>query len=416
MTEAEECYTNHNTTLLDVAGWSERSLRRIMLKNRLKLYQEEVVNRMSLSKLRSWTEIELNKLEKNLELYRSHQTKSQSIMIVVKADAYGHGDRVVAKYLSKSGIRHFAVSNIDEAIHIRDAGAEGQVFILGYTPVERAEELVRYDISQALLSEDYAERLASQGLPVKCQFAIDTGMRRIGLNADAPDDCEKTIRKAFASSLQIDGLFTHLCVADTPEQNEFTKKQIKLFEKVCNSVSDLNLPYCHCMNSAGGLWHHSDVSCFTRLGIILYGLKPDYMNKLPAGIEPVLSWKSVVSMVKEVKPGDTIGYGRSFAVNHPMRIATIPTGYADGYPRLLSNKGWVLINGKRAAIVGRVCMDQMMVDVTEIPGVEYESEVVLIGKSGNEVLTADDLANLTGTIGYEIVCGISKRVERVYAE
>lgn len=337
-------------------------------------------------------------------------------MAVVKADAYGHGDQVVAKYLSDNGIHHFAVSNIDEAIHIREAGAEGQVLILGYTPVERAEELLQYDITQALLSEDYADRLIATNLPVKCQFALDTGMRRIGLNADDSDKCERVIRKAYRSRLQLDGLFTHLCVADTPDQNEFTEKQLSLFEEVCSRVSDLNLPYCHCMNSAGGLWHKSDVSCFARLGIILYGLKPDYMNTLPEGIEPVLSWKSVVSMVKEVRPGDTIGYGRSFTVEHPMRIATIPTGYADGYPRLLSNKGWVLINGHKAPIVGRVCMDQMMVDVTDIPNVEYESEVVLIGKSGDKIITADDMANLIGTIGYEIVCGISKRVERVYID
>ena len=236
------------------------------------------------------------------------------------------------------------------------------------------------------------------------------------MNADDSKECERVIREAASSRLRLDGLFTHLCVADTPEQDEFTEKQISLFEEVCNRVSDLKLPYRHCMNSAGGLWHHSDVSCFARLGIILYGLKPDYTNTMPDGIEPVLSWKSVVSMVKDVKPGDTIGYGRSFTVDHPMTIATIPTGYADGYSRLLSNKGWVLINGRRAPIVGRVCMDQMMVDVTDIPDVEYESQVVLIGKSGDETVTADDLAHLVGTIGYEIVCGISKRVERVYID
>jgi len=363
---------------------------------------------------RSNVQINCSLIGKNLSIYRRELKHTQLIMAVVKADAYGHGDRVIAKYLSDSGIRHFAVSNLDEAIHIREAGVEGQVLILGYTPVERAEELLQYDITQALLSEDYAERLARTNLPVKSQFALDTGMRRIGLNADAPDECDKIIRKAYSSSLQLNGLFTHLCVADTPEQNKFTEKQIKLFEEIATRVSDLNLPYCHCMNSAGGLWHKSDVSCFARLGIILYGLKPDYMNVLPDGIEPVLTWKSVVSMVKEVKPGDTIGYGRSFTVEHSMRVATIPTGYADGYPRLLSNKGWVLINGNKAPIVGRVCMDQMMVDVTDIPNVEYESEVVLIGKSGDETITADDLANLIGTIGYEIVCGISKRVERIY--
>jgi alanine racemase len=203
-------------------------------------------------------------------------------------------------------------------------------------------------------------------------------------------------------------------VADTPEQDEFTDNQIKLFETVCERVTDLHLPYLHCMNSAGGLWHQSKFSSFARLGIILYGLKPDYLNELPSGIEPVMSWKSVVSMVKNVQPGDTIGYGRTFVVERPMRIATIPTGYADGYSRLLSNKGWVLINGNKAPIVGRVCMDQMMVDVTDIPGVASGEEVVLLGKSGEERITADDLANLYGTIGYEVVCGINKRVDRVY--
>ena len=362
------------------------------------------------------TEISLEQLKKNYDILKKSMPLAMEIMAVVKADAYGHGDKVVSKFLSDHGVRYFAVSSIDEGIHIRDAGVEGQVLILGYTPVERAEELIANDIVQALLSEDYAERLAATKLPVKCQFALDTGMRRIGLNADDPDECERVIRTAYHSRLLLNGLFTHLCVADTPEQDAFTENQIKLFEKVCHRVSDLNFPYCHCMNSAGALWHRSDVSCFARLGIILYGLKPDYLNTLPEGIEPVLSWKSVVSMVKEVKPGDSIGYGRSFTVQHPMTIATIPTGYADGYPRSLSNKGWVLINGKRAPVVGRVCMDQMMVDVTDIPDVEYESEVVMVGKSGDEVITADDLAHLIGTIGYEIVCGISKRVEREYVD
>ena len=365
---------------------------------------------------RSWVEINLQSVRDNLTIYSSRLESHLGIMAVVKADAYGHGDRVVSKCLADIGISHFAVSNIDEAIHIRESGVEGNILILGYTPIERAKELIDYDITQALLSTDYVARFNTTNLPIKCQFALDTGMRRIGLNADNPDECERIIRKTYSTNLRLEGLFTHLCVADTPDQNVFTEQQIMLFEDVCNRVADLNLPYCHCMNSAGGLWHHSDFSCFARLGIILYGLKPDYMNTLPDGIEPVLSWKSVVSMVKEVKPGDTIGYGRSFTVDHDMRIATIPTGYADGYPRLLSNKGWVLINGHKAPIVGRVCMDQMMVDVTDIPDVEYESEVILIGKSGDEVITADDLANLIGTIGYEIVCGISKRVDRFYVE
>lgn len=364
---------------------------------------------------RCYTKINNRVLINNLNIYKMLIPSDVDIMAVVKADAYGHGDRVIAKLLFDSGIRNFAVSNIDEAIHIREVGVKGQILILGYTNIENADLLIKYDITQALLSEDYACRLAETALPIKCQFAIDTGMRRIGINANDPESCESTIRFYF-DKLNINGLFTHLCVADAKEQDEYTKYQIALFENVVSRVKDLSLPYCHYMNSAGGLWHNSSLSCFSRLGIILYGLKPDYANVLPDGIEPVMSWNSVVSMIKEVKPGDTIGYGRSFVVDRPMTIATIPTGYADGYPRLLSNKGWVLINGKRAPIVGRVCMDQMMVDVTNIPNVKYESEVVLIGKSGNEVITADDLANLIGTIGYEIVCGISKRVERVYVE
>ena len=370
---------------------------------------------MITNKLRSWVEISKNALLNNFNAYKVQLSDNMNIMTVVKADAYGHGDRIIAKELSDIGVRFFAVSNIDEAIHIRKADVEGLILILGYTPIERANELLKYDITQTLLSEEYANRIASLNLPIKCQFALDTGMRRIGLNADNPECCEMIIRE-YANKLKLEGVFTHLCVADTPEQNVFTENQIRKFEQICDRIADLSLPYCHCMNSAGGLWHYSKYSCFARLGIILYGLKPDYLNTLPKGIEPVMTWKSVVSMVKAVNPCDTIGYGRSFVVNKPMTIATIPTGYADGYSRLLSNKGWVLINGMKAPIVGRVCMDQMMVDITNIPDVELNTEVVLIGKSGKEVITADDLAHLYGTIGYEIVCSINKRVDRIYVD
>lgn len=362
---------------------------------------------------RSWVEIDFHKLYNNLQIYMTNMSDDCNIMAVVKADAYGHGDAEIAKFLFNHGVAFFAVSNIDEAIHIRCAGVGGQILVLGYTPVKRAEDLIRFNIIQALLSEEYARKLIETNLPIRCQFAIDTGMRRIGLNGDNPSECERIIREC-AEKIQLNGLFTHLCSADSPKDYLFTNRQIELFENIVSRVSDLKLSYCHCMNSAGGLWFHSEKSCITRLGIILYGLKPSYENKLPTGIEPILSWKSVVSMVKYVKPGDTIGYGRSFFVGKSMKIATIPTGYADGYCRLLSEKGWVLINGQKAPIVGRICMDQMMVDVTNIADVELGTEVVLVGKSKNECVSADDLAELMNTIGYEIICGISKRVERVY--
>ena len=364
---------------------------------------------------RSWVEINLSNLERNYEIYRSHAhlNPDGAVMAVVKADAYGHGDQEVTRVLSEIGVRHFAVSNIDEAIRVRQAAPEGQILVLGYTPFFFFFFLVRYDITYSLLSEEYAAGMAAEGLPVRCQFAIDTGMRRIGLNADAPEACERAIRR-FAGQLRLDGLFTHLCAAGSPEENEFTARQIRLFEDVCARVADLSLPYRHCLNSAGGLWHASAASDMVRLGIVLFGLKPEYENSLPAGIRPVLSWKSVVSMVKTVLPGDTVGYGRSFVVSKPMRIATVPTGYADGYARMLAGKGWVLINGSRAPVIGSVCMDQMMVDVTAVDGIGIDTEVVLIGQSGDEILTADELAHLYGTIGYEVVCGISKRVCRYY--
>ncbi len=364
---------------------------------------------------RSWIEVSLSTILTNLEIYRKSVPSYLQIMAVVKADAYGHGDSVVSKLLNENGINHFAVSNVDEAIRIRESGVDGQILILGYTPLNRLNDLVMYDITQTLLSEEYAKVIAQSMLPIKCQFAIDTGMRRIGLNADDLDYCESIIRE-YSKKLCLNGIFTHLCVADTEQQRQFTNDQIDLFEKVVQRVSDLNLPFCHCMNSAGGLWYTSEISCFARLGIILYGLKPDYSNKLPQGIEPALTWKSVVSMVKNVHTGDSIGYGRSYIVNQEMRVATVPTGYADGYSRLLSNKGWVLINGCKAPIIGRICMDQMMVDVTRIDNVSIGTEVILLGKSGEEIITADDLAHIYGSIGYEVVCAISKRVDRVFCE
>lgn len=364
---------------------------------------------------RSWVEIDLSILLNNLKIYQSIIPDNTRIMAVVKADAYGHGDAIVSKFLSENGIHDFAVSNIDEAIHIRKSGVKGQILILGYTPIDRLYELLDYDITQALVSEEYAEQLSKTCPSVKCQFAIDTGMNRIGLNGKDASYCESVIRN-YSKKISLNGCFTHLCVADTENTSskEFTARQIDLFVKIISRVKDLHLPYNHCLNSAGGMWHSCEESCFARLGIVLYGLKPDYSNTIPEGIKPVLSWKSVVSMVKIVEEGDTIGYGRSFCAPKTMSVATIPTGYADGYSRLLSNKGWVLINGERAPIVGRVCMDQMMVDVSNISNVEMGTEVVLLGNSGDLSITADDLAHLYGTIGYEVLCGINKRVDREY--
>lgn len=337
-------------------------------------------------------------------------------MAVVKADAYGHGDAEVARALQEGGIDMFAVSNILEGINLRRAGILGEILILGYTPTGFASELVEYGLTQTLISEEYAEELshADCAKEIKCQFAVDTGMRRVGLNADDPDCAERVIR-AYSDKLSLNGIYTHLCVCGTQDEENvrFTAHQIEMFQKVAERVSDLSLPHVHYMNSAGGTSTFSEYGNIARLGIVMYGLKPDRDYEMPEGILPILEWKTVVAMVKTVKAGDSIGYGRSYIAERDSVIATLPVGYADGYNRLLSNNFYVLINGKRARIVGNICMDQMMIDVTGLD-VRCGDEVTLIGKCGDETVTADEMAEKINTIGYEIVCSISGRVIRTY--
>lgn len=370
---------------------------------------------------RSWIEINLSQLRANLEIYKRHLKRDAQIMAVIKADAYGHGDVQVARMLTDMGVRLFAVSNIDEAVGLRESGVQGEILILGYSSPVYAKTLCDYDLTQALVSEVYAAQLANTGFPVKCQFAIDTGMNRIGIDADDCIHCERVIR-TYANKLQLNGLFTHLCVADSDEafDIEFTHGQIGKFKTVVDSVSDLNLPYLHCLNSAGGLRYlddsdyYSSIGNIVRLGIILYGLKPDISNKIPEGIAPAFTWKSVLSMVKTVRAGEYIGYGRTYKVEKDAVIATVATGYADGLNRHFSNKGFVMINGQRAPIVGRICMDQTLVDVTDIPDVTMGMHAILLGRSGELAYNADDMAKDMGTIGYEVLCNISKRVQRFY--
>lgn len=379
---------------------------------------EIIVNQME---QRSWIEIDLDQIKQNYLIYKSCLRKDAEIMAVIKADAYGHGDAHIARWLSEQQCHLFAVSNIDEAVGLRNAGIKGEILILGYTSPKYAKILAYLELSQAVVSEEYAEALAETGQRIKCQFAIDTGMNRIGLDGDCVESCEQIIRK-YVSLLLVEGVFTHLCVADTniEECRSFTFEQIRKFRAVANRVADLNLPYVHCCNSAGGLFYLNDSDDFegiggiVRLGIILYGLKPDDTNLLPKGIRPAMTWKTVVSLVKAVSPGESIGYGCTFKAEKKMMIATITTGYADGLNRLLSNRGFVMIDGKRAPIVGRICMDQTLIDVTDIPDIKMGDEVVIMGECGGLTYTADDMARDLGTIGYEVVCNITKRVQRFY--
>ena len=378
------------------------------------LFEQNIVKRC-------WVEIDLSQLRENYRIVKEAFPADTQIMGVVKADAYGHGDVVVAQLLEEFGVRLFAVSNIHEAIGLRQAGIVGEILILGYTPFELAEQLYIYDLTQTLLSEEYAEQLSrATEHRLKVQFAIDTGMNRIGLHSSDAEACAEAIRK-YAKCFDMRGIFTHLCVADGKKKEDivFTERQMTLFAAVAGKVSDLELSYVHGLNSAGALYHYerakeNALGGIVRLGIVFYGLHADRENPLPQGISPALTWKTVVSMVKTVRAGETIGYGRSYTAERDVRVATLPIGYADGYDRGLSNKGYVLIRGRKARVLGRICMDQMMVDVTEIPEVAMGDEVILIGQSGTEKITADDMGAMLDTIGYEIVCDISKRVERLY--
>lgn len=372
---------------------------------------------------RAWAEISLEKLRKNTEVIRSLNSGKTDIMAVVKADAYGHGDaHIVHCLVSDCNIRYFAVSNLDEAISVRDFAPNAEILILGYTPPEYAHEISMYNIIQGVVSTEYAEALVKNTmLPIRCHVKIDTGMGRIGLKHDTPGQCAAEIADMMKiEKLSVEGIYTHFAVADSdsPDNIAYTDKQEKFITDTYDVLvsKGIKLQHLHFMNSAATCYRNSPKSTLSRAGIILYGLHPDVSLDIPDGLEPLMELKAVISHVKTVHAGDCISYGRTFVADSEMRIATVTIGYADGYPRALSSKGEILVHGKRCKIVGRVCMDQLMIDVTDVPDAVSGDIVTLMGREGDDIITADDLAVLSGTIGYEIVCGISKRVPRIYVD
>lgn len=369
---------------------------------------------------RAWAEISLSGLQSNISLIKKLAGASTNIMAVVKADAYGHGEGEICHCLEKSGVKYFAVSNLDEALQVRGFCPSGEILILGYTPPEYAEQLAENNIIQGVISREYALELVKNHKNVRCHIKIDTGMGRIGLKYDTPQECAEEIKNIISiDGLSVEGIYTHFAVADSDEANniKYTDNQEKFILDTYDILESQNihLEHVHFMNSAALCYRTNPRSTLARAGIIMYGLCPNYPLAIPNGFKPVMSLKAVVSHVKTVKKGDCISYGRTFVADHEMKIATVTIGYADGYSRLLSSKADVLLHGKRCRITGRVCMDQLMIDVTDNNAKEGDI-VTLIGTDGNETITADELASLYNTIGYEVVCGISKRVPRVYIE
>ena len=371
-----------------------------------------------------WAEIDLTALRENFEYI--HRTVGGDVCAVVKADAYGHGDVVVARTLQQAGAAAFAVSCLAEGRHLRRHGITKPILILGYTDPAEAAALAKNDIATACFSTEYAQALSDAavqaGVRAKVHLKIDTGMGRIGFAVRS--GFEETIRALEAlyalPGLDICGIFQHFAVADSvqPENIAYTDEQYALFTQVVERLQadGFDTGTVHCANSAAQLRHPGWRHDLTRAGIILYGLDPSGEVHFPA-LLPVMALKCVVTFVKELQPGQSVSYGRTFTAAHPMRVATVCVGYADGYPRQLSGsqgQGLMTVNGHTAPVIGRVCMDQTLLDVTNIPGVRMGDEVTVFGPGGGD--TADTIAAKTQTINYEVVCGLARRVPRVYKE
>lgn len=373
---------------------------------------------------RSWAEIDLDALKENIQNIRQRLQPSTKILGVVKADAYGHGAQHTAEELLSLGIDWLGVSNINEGIALRKGGIQNaQILNFGITPPELAGELARFSITQTVFSSEYAEALqemaANQQADINIHIKIDSGMGRIGFDGF---DCETAVEEILPilsyPNLHQTGIFTHFACSDeiNAQAAAYTRKQYERFLAVCTALESkgVSLGIRHCCNSGAVINYPEMQLDMVRPGVIIYGMNPDQSTAGKMPLHPVMSLKSSVSMVKELPAGRKISYGCTYETTAPTKIATIPVGYADGYSRLLSNKSRVLISGEYAPVIGRVCMDQMMVDVTHIPDVNRQSPVVLAGTQGDKAVTMDDLAAWMGTINYEICCIISKRMPRVY--
>ena len=364
--------------------------------------------------------ISLDAVRYNFEQMKNNIKEGTKIIAVIKADAYGHGAVPIASMIQEYDyIWGFATATAQEALQLRRAGIVKPILILGLVFEEYYEELIRNDVRMAVCDFDTAKRFHEAALAVGkkglIHLAADTGMTRIGFK-DNEESLEEIRRIYQLENIEIEGLFTHFARADEYDR---TPAMVQLeryvhFSKLLEE-NGIHIPLHHCSNSAGIIRVPEANMNIVRAGITIYGIYPsEEVEKDIVKLEPVMSLKSHVTILKEVEPGTQVSYGGTYTTDHVTKLATIPVGYADGYPRTLSNKGWVLIHGKKAPIRGRVCMDQFMVDVTDIPEIKKGDEVTLLGSDGEENISADTLGDLSGRFSYELLCGISKRVPRIY--
>ena len=367
--------------------------------------------------LMTWAEVDLDAIAHNAHGLKKRAGEETELMAVVKANAYGHGAVPVAKTALENGASRLAVNRALEGVELRQAGITAPVLILGYSLPSEAETIVRWDLTPTVTTVEGALALSAmsdrQGKVTSIHVKVDTGMGRFGL---LPDEVVAFVRRiSELPGLKLEGLFTHFALADSADKT-YTRCQFGLYMRVVEQLEEagFTIPLKHVANSATNLdlpEMHLDM---VRCGIALYGLRPSDEVEPAIPLKPAMALKSRVARVRTLPPGSSISYGCTYITTRPTPVALVPVGYGDGYRRLLSNKGAVLIGGKRAPIVGRVCMDQFVVDVTAIEGVRQDDEVVVFGRQGEEEISAEEVAALAGTINYEVVTSILPRVTRVY--
>lgn len=363
--------------------------------------------------------VDLGALAHNLDQVRRRLGATCQVIAVVKADAYGHDAVPVVRTLESLGVSRFGVATLDEGIALREAGVRSSILLMGALFPEQFSDVVAHDLTPVLyeqaMAEEFGKRLAERSSPYPVHLKIETGMGRLGLE---PEEVAALLQSpAFRGPLKAEGLMTHLADSDNADP-AYTTGQLEKFRAVIRYAQSekLSVPLVHAANSGAILGHPEARFTAVRPGIMLYGYHTaTHLNPAP-DLRPVMSLTTSVVQVRKLKAGESTSYGRTYVVQRPSRIAVLPLGYADGYSRLLSNKGEVLVNGKRAPVVGRVCMDMSMVDVTDVPGVSAGTEVTVIGRQENQQITASDLAAWQGTIAYEVLCKIGQRVIRAHVK
>lgn len=380
---------------------------------------------------RLWAEINMDSIKANYEAIRSAIGKDTKLCCVVKADGYGHGAVEICRLYHELGVDFLAVSNLDEALELRRADITEPILILGYTPADRCRDLCNENISQAVYSLEYARELSAQceaqSVEVKAHIKVDTGMSRIGFFCqEFPRDnnsIEEIKEACTLPHIITEGIFTHFAVADDGRNGEeYTLKQYESFIHTVDEVesSGVSFEIRHCSNSGAIMDYPKMRLDMVRAGIILYGYAPSDSMRNKLELHPAMRLKTLISHVKTVKAGTTVSYGRTFTAQRDMRIATVPVGYADGYIRAYAKDGYMFVwdktkkFGRNCKIIGRICMDQTMLDVTDFPEAEVGNVVVVFGNGKDGEPTADDIARWGDTISYEVLCAVSKRVPRLY--